>query len=171
MEGKPYTLCVRLERPRKTARFPTRASANPALAKKKTNLLSRVFRSTTSVPYETEADAEAVRATLAVDNELQPDKVVKKLKVEGKNLVAYVSRSRPALRRAPTSDRAIFFPRSTVRDLTLASPRLTRVASHRSEFFATEPRLLRAAVAAFLDLLNLSTRTIEEFGHVPAQVA
>ena len=82
-----------------------------------------------------------------------------------------MSRSRPALRRAPTSDRAIFFPRSTVRDLTLASPRLTRVASHRSEFFATEPRLLRAAVAAFLDLLNLSTRTIEEFGHVPAQVA
>jgi hypothetical protein len=50
-----------------------------------------VFRSTTSVPYETEADAEAVRATLAVDNELQPDKVVKKLKVEGKTLVAYVA--------------------------------------------------------------------------------
>ena len=129
-----------------------------------------MFRSTTSVPYETEADAEAVRATLVVDNELQPDKVVKKLKVEGKTLVAYVPRSRPALRRV-TRDRAIFFPRSTVRDLTLASPRLTRVASHRSEFFATEPRLLRAAVAAFLDLLNLSTRTIEEFGHVPAQVA
>ena len=40
-----------------------------------------------------------------------------------------------------------------------------------SEFFATEPRLLRAAVAAFLDLLNLSTRTIEEFGHVPATFA
>jgi tRNA threonylcarbamoyladenosine modification (KEOPS) complex Pcc1 subunit len=75
------------------------------------------------VPYETEADAEAVRATLAVDNELQPDKVVKRLKVEGTDLVA--------------------------------------------EFFATEPRLLRAAVAAFLDLLNLSTRTIETFGHVP----
>ena len=49
-----------------------------------------MFRSTTSVPYETEADAEAVRATLAVDNELQPDKVVKKLKLEGKTLVAYV---------------------------------------------------------------------------------
>ena len=91
-----------------------------------------MFRSTTSVPYETEADAEAVRATLAVDNELQPDKVVKKLKVEGKTLIAYVARSRLALRRVPTSDRAIFFPRSTVRDLTLASPRLTRVASHRS---------------------------------------
>ena len=30
---------------------------------------------------------------------------------------------------------------------------------------------MRAAVAAFLDLLNLSTRTIEEFGHVPAQAA
>ena len=29
MEGKPYTLCVRLDRPRKTAKFPTRASANP----------------------------------------------------------------------------------------------------------------------------------------------
>ena len=69
-----------------------------------------MFRSTTSVPYETEADAEAVRATLAVDNELQPDKVVKKLKVEGKTLVAYVPRSRPALRRV-TRDRAIFFPR------------------------------------------------------------
>ena len=128
-----------------------------------------MFRSTTSVPYETEADAEAVRATLAVDNELQPDKVVKKLKVEGKTLVAYVPRSRPALRRV-TRDRAIFFPRSTVRDLTSRLP-VSPVACHRSEFFATEPRLLRAAVAAFLDLLNLSTRTIEEFGHVPAQAA
>ena len=128
-----------------------------------------MFRSTTSVPYETEADAEAVRATLAVDNELQPDKVVKKLKSEGNTLVAYVPRSRPALRRV-TRDRAIFFPRSTVRDLTSRLP-VSPVACHRSEFFATEPRLLRAAVAAFLDLLNLSTRTIEEFGHVPAQAA
>ena len=37
-----------------------------------------------------------------------------------------------------------------------------------SDFAATEPRLLRAAVAAFLDLLNLSTRTLEQFGSVPA---
>ena len=67
-----------------------------------------MFRSTTSVPYETEADAEAVRATVAVDHALQPEKVVKKLKVEGKTLVAYVARSRPALRRVPTRDRASF---------------------------------------------------------------
>jgi hypothetical protein len=129
-----------------------------------------VFRSTTSVPYETEADAEAVRATLAVDNELQPDKVVKKLKVEGKTLVAYVAYLAPGSSSRPETRSRIGFPRSTVRDLTSRLP-VSPVACHRSEFFATEPRLLRAAVAAFLDLLNLSSRTIEEFGHVPAQAA
>ena len=45
-------------------------------------------RSTTTVPFSTAADAKAVRDTLAVDHELQPDKVSKTLKVEGTNLVA-----------------------------------------------------------------------------------
>ena len=40
-----------------------------------------------------------------------------------------------------------------------------------SDFSATEPRLLRAAVAAFLDLLSLATRTLEKFGHAPAPSA
>jgi hypothetical protein len=44
--------------------------------------------SNVSVPYDSAADAAAVRAALAVDNELQPDKVTKTLKVEGVNLVA-----------------------------------------------------------------------------------
>lgn len=81
----------------------------------------------TKVPFPSAADAEAVCATLSVDNELQPDKVAKKLSVEGNELVA--------------------------------------------EFSATETRLLRAAVAAFLDLLNLSTRTLEQFGSVEATAA
>ena len=114
------------------------------------------------MPYETEADAEAVRATLTVDNELQPDKVVKKLKVEGTNLVAYVN----SLGSEPTP-----IARSTVHFRSDTSLLLHTHPTPHSEFFATEPRLLRAAVAAFLDLLNLSTRTIEEFGHVPATFA
>ena len=58
------------------------------------------------MPYETEADAEAVRATLAVDNELQPDKVVKRLKVEGTDLVAYVHPSLVLTHTDSRSDRA-----------------------------------------------------------------
>ena len=46
-----------------------------------------------------------------------------------------------------------------------------RASPRRSEFSATETRLLRAAVAAFLDLLNLSTRTLEQFGSVEATAA
>jgi hypothetical protein len=42
----------------------------------------------TKVPFPSAADAEAVCATLSVDNELQPDKVAKKLSVEGNELVA-----------------------------------------------------------------------------------
>ena len=60
--------------------------------------------------------------------------------------------------------RSLVFPSPdahTRRSLPRAPPRL-------SDFAATEPRLLRAAVAAFLDLLNLSTRTLEQFGSVPA---
>jgi hypothetical protein len=36
-----------------------------------------------------------------------------------------------------------------------------------SDFAASEARLLRAAVAAFLDLVNLATRTLEKFGPAP----
>jgi hypothetical protein len=137
------------------------------------------------VPYDTAADAEAVRATLSVDNELQPDKVTKRLRVEGVNLVACVPRP-PVPSRRPRGEtnnararnlvaiapgvledaslRSLVFPSPdahTRRSPPRAPPRL-------SDFAATEPRLLRAAVAAFLDLLNLSTRTLEQFGSVPA---
>ena len=91
---------------------------------------------------------------------------------------------RPFAWRARTSSRAFRDPkRKTPRanngspTLSIVPPRLRSLPpsrayldpplSRRSEFAATEPRLLRAAVAAFLDLLNLSTRTLEEFGHVP----
>jgi hypothetical protein len=119
------------------------------------------------VPYETEADAEAVRATLAVDNELQPDKVVKRLKVEGTDLVAYVHPSLVLTHTDSRSDRATRLTVPLFFDLTLTANSTHPSPVQHSEFFATEPRLLRAAVAAFLDLLKLSTRTIETFGHVP----
>lgn len=77
------------------------------------------------VPFASQADADTVRKSLAVDPELQPDKVAKVLSCEGEKLVA--------------------------------------------DFAATEARLLRAAVAAFLDLLKLATRTLEKFGPTPAQ--
>ena len=124
-------------------------------------------RSTTTVPYETAADAEAVRATLAVDNELQPDKVTKTLRVEGKNLVACVPRPKA---KNPASEQRKPDPLDRPAPPAISAPSrayLDPPLSRRSEFAATEPRLLRAAVAAFLDLLNLSTRTLEEFGHVP----
>jgi len=98
--------------------------------------------STTSVPYETEADAEAVRATLSVDNELQPDKVVKKLKVEGTTLVAYVASSHPACF-PPSRDRAIFVPAG--RPFTISPSRLL---VSRDAPLSTPQRLLRHRAAA-----------------------
>ena len=73
----------------------------------------------------------------------------------------------PRARRPPRADRRSFFFFETKTPLRLT------VAPHarRSEFSATETRLLRAAVAAFLDLLNLSTRTLEKFGSVEAPAA
>ena len=139
------------------------------------------------MPYDTAADAEAVRATLSVDNELQPDKVTKRLRVEGVNLVACVPRP-PVPSRRPRGETnnararnlvAIapgFLEDASLRSLVFPSPDAhtrrspPRVPPRLSDFAATEPRLLRAAVAAFLDLLNLSTRTLEQFGSVPAAV-
>lgn len=52
--------------------------------------------------------------------------------------------------------------------IPLLDSRVRSIARARfSEFEATEARLLRAAVAAFLDLLNLATRTLETFGPAP----
>jgi hypothetical protein len=72
----------------------------------------------------------------------------------------------PRARRPPRADRRSFF-------FETKTPLRLTVAPHarRSEFSATETRLLRAAVAAFLDLLNLSTRTLEKFGSVEAPAA
>ena len=83
-EAKPYTLCVPGS-PR-AVRPPTKTHERRV----KTNPLPPApsHRSTTKVPFSSAADAEAVCATLSVDNELQPDKVTKKLSVEGNELVA-----------------------------------------------------------------------------------
>ncbi|KAH7432101.1 hypothetical protein KP509_07G008400 [Ceratopteris richardii] len=64
--------------------------------------------------------AEVVRAALAVDDELQPDKVKRDMYVEG-NILSI-------------------------------------------NFKANEARYLRASFSAFMDVLVLATRTIEEFG-------
>ena len=52
-------------------------------------------------------------------------------------------------------------------DDVLVPPSLSIVSR---DFAATEPRLLRAAVAAFLDLLNLASRALEKFGPVPTEL-
>ena len=85
MENKPHTLCVLLETSHPSPS--PQPSPHASLVKKRVEIHLHpvpALRSTTTVPYETAADAEAVRATLAVDNELQPDKVTKTLRVEGR---------------------------------------------------------------------------------------
>ncbi|KAB1209434.1 hypothetical protein CJ030_MR6G027699 [Morella rubra] len=73
------------------------------------------------VDYESEEHASMVYAALAVDKELQPDKVK--------------------------------------RQMTHSNGKL---AVH---FEAVEARFLRASFSAFVDVLTLATKTIEEFGY------
>ncbi|XP_045808728.1 uncharacterized protein LOC123902933 isoform X3 [Trifolium pratense] len=78
------------------------------------------FTSDLEVDFGSEVNASIVYATLAVDKELQPDKVKRIMTVsDGKLLV---------------------------------------------HFEATEARFLRASFSAFVDVLTLATKTIEEFG-------
>ncbi|XP_041009817.1 uncharacterized protein LOC121253947 [Juglans microcarpa x Juglans regia] len=72
------------------------------------------------VDYESEENASMVYAALAVDKELQPDKVK--------------------------------------RQMTASNGKLT------VHFEAVEARFLRASFSAFVDVLILATKTIEEFG-------
>ncbi|KAK2992751.1 hypothetical protein RJ640_023264 [Escallonia rubra] len=72
------------------------------------------------VDYMSEDNARIVYSALAVDKELQPDKVKRQMSVtDGKLLV---------------------------------------------HFEAVEARFLRASFSAFVDVLTLATKTIEEFG-------
>ncbi|KAL5539343.1 hypothetical protein UlMin_024324 [Ulmus minor] len=72
------------------------------------------------VDYESEEHASIVYAALAVDKELQPDKVK--------------------------------------REMTVSNGKLS------VHFEAVEARFLRASYSAFVDVLILATKTIEEFG-------
>ena len=103
------------------------------------------------MPYDTAADAEAVRATLSVDNELQPDKVTKRLRVEGVNLVACVPRP-------PSPPGALEGKRTTrarARNLVAIAPGFLEDASLRSLVFpspdahtAAPPRVPRVSVTS-----------------------
>ncbi|KAH9724139.1 hypothetical protein KPL70_007374 [Citrus sinensis] len=73
------------------------------------------------VDYESNENASIVYAALAIDKELQPDKLKRQISViNGKLLV---------------------------------------------HFEAVEARFLRASFSAFVDVLTLATKTIEQFGH------
>ncbi|XP_052206558.1 uncharacterized protein LOC127810671 [Diospyros lotus] len=72
------------------------------------------------VDYESEVHAQIVCSALAVDKELQPDKVKRHMTVSNGKLFVH--------------------------------------------FEAVEARFLRASFSAFVDVLTLATRTIEEFG-------
>ncbi|CAL9008883.1 unnamed protein product [Prunus brigantina] len=72
------------------------------------------------VDYESEESASIVYAALAVDKELQPDKVKRQMSVSNGKLSVH--------------------------------------------FEAVEARFLRASYSAFVDVLTLATKTIEEFG-------
>ncbi|KAF5450431.1 hypothetical protein F2P56_030785 [Juglans regia] len=72
------------------------------------------------VDYESEENASMVYAALAVDKELQPDKVKRQMAASNGKLTVH--------------------------------------------FEAVEARFLRASFSAFVDVLTLATKTIEEFG-------
>ncbi|KAL3653651.1 hypothetical protein CASFOL_003332 [Castilleja foliolosa] len=72
------------------------------------------------VDYKSDEIATIVYATLAVDKELQPDKVKRQMSVSNGKLSVH--------------------------------------------FEAVEARFLRASYSAFVDVLTLATKTIEEFG-------
>ncbi|KAF8380011.1 hypothetical protein HHK36_027480 [Tetracentron sinense] len=72
------------------------------------------------VDYESEENASMVYSALAVDKELQPDKVKRQMSVSNGKLSVH--------------------------------------------FEAVEARFLRASFSAFVDVLILATKTIEEFG-------
>jgi len=78
------------------------------------------FTLTMNADYPSEALACIVKTTLAVDPELQPDKVQREMSVQGTRLSV--------------------------------------------TFTAVEARFLRASFSAFMELLILATRTIEQFG-------
>ncbi|KAJ8751975.1 hypothetical protein K2173_000721 [Erythroxylum novogranatense] len=73
------------------------------------------------VDFGSEENASIVHAALAVDKELQPDKVKRLMSVSNAKLSVH--------------------------------------------FEATEARFLRASFSAFVDVLTLATKTIEEFGN------
>ncbi|XP_068653660.1 uncharacterized protein [Aristolochia californica] len=72
------------------------------------------------VDYGSQEVASVVYAALAVDKELQPDKVKRQMSISAGKLSVH--------------------------------------------FEAVEPRFLRASFSAFVDILTLATKTIEEFG-------
>ncbi|KAL8467647.1 hypothetical protein ACS0TY_031047 [Phlomoides rotata] len=78
------------------------------------------FSCNLDVDYESEEAALIVYAALAVDKELQPEKVKRHMSVSNGKLFVY--------------------------------------------FEAVEARFLRASYNAFVDVLTLATKTIEEFG-------
>ncbi|KAL1553123.1 hypothetical protein AAHA92_13837 [Salvia divinorum] len=78
------------------------------------------FRCNLEVDYVSEEVAHMVYAALAVDKELQPDKVKRHMSVSNGKLFV--------------------------------------------DFEAVEARFLRASYSAFVDVLTLATKTIEEFG-------
>lgn len=72
------------------------------------------------IEYPSQEMANIIQTSLAVDAELQPEKVYREMYVSGKLLII--------------------------------------------KFVAVEARYLRASFSAFMDVLVLATRTIEEFG-------
>ncbi|KAK9093934.1 hypothetical protein Scep_025403 [Stephania cephalantha] len=82
--------------------------------------ISKSKQSNLEVNYGSVENASIVYAALAVDKELQPDKVKRHMSVSDGKLMVH--------------------------------------------FEAVEARLLRASFSAFVDVLTLATKTIEEFG-------
>ncbi|CAI9112934.1 OLC1v1013445C1 [Oldenlandia corymbosa var. corymbosa] len=93
----------------------TDVSNNPTLDQSKWE-----FSCDLEVNFQSERKANIVCSSLAVDKELQPDKVKREMSVADGKLFVH--------------------------------------------FKATEARFLRASFSAFVDVLTLATKTIEEFG-------
>ncbi|CAI5995147.1 unnamed protein product, partial [Closterium sp. NIES-65] len=112
-------------------------------------------------------EALILRNTLAVDPELQPDKLVRVITVHDTHVS--VSFSCPDARLLRACLHGLAHPRCLHH-----FPRHLKVLSHHpsspsfcSSFSCPDARLLRAAFNAFMDSLILAARTIEAFGPSP----
>ncbi|XXG90046.1 hypothetical protein AAC387_Pa12g1906 [Persea americana] len=112
------------------------------------------------VDFQSEENASMVHAALAVDKELQPDKVKRQMSLSDGKLSVLVF-----LLICGHSIMSLLRQTLFARTYRCSSARTHKQwSTPPSHFEAVEARFLRASFSAFVDILTLATKTIEEFG-------